>query len=244
MISGMQVSHKPNVAIFLDIDGVLGPSTYTDREQIFQKAKEVLGRPHGYYCNNGCNTCSMVQAHLFKKEVVQHLEDLIERIRDLAEVHLIISSTWRQKRTIEELKQIFHMHPFAQYIVDKTVDDELPIVECRVNCAASHVEISYENYELACQHTGEKPNDMGLDDFILRNMACRASQINKWMKEHPGYAAYLVFDDIDEHLTENFGEKYISTDHGRIKILQQEDVEKGYKVLLDQLTAAKVSPYF
>lgn len=230
--------NKPNVALFLDIDGVLGPNIFTLNEtyQFNQIVKNLLNGDN-FHPNNckRCNTCSTAQAHMFKKEVVQPLEDLISRIEEIANVHIVISSMWRKERTVEDLKQIFHMHGFSKYIVDKTVDNNLTLNECNENCHFSHLEASIESYVRECNFSIIALSEKGFESFINTHWACRASQIAKWLKEHPGYAAFGILDDRDEHLSINFGEKFISTEHNGVQILTPEDAEKAYKVVMKQL---------
>jgi hypothetical protein len=75
----------------------------------------------------------------------------------------------------------------------------------------------------------------GYKVFTDKNWPCRASQISEWLKRHPEYAAFGIFDDKDDHLSDNFGEKYISTAHNEVQILTHEDAEKAYKVVMKQL---------
>lgn len=234
----MQVTDKPNVVLFLDIDGVLGPSRYSsDYVLRFKEMVEKLlnGDIHVHASRKRCNVCSTAHAHLFKKEVVQSLEDVISKIEAVANVHIVISSMWRQGRTVEKLKQIFHMHEFSKYIIDKTVDDKLPLNECNRNCQVSHLEVSSESYAQQCKVSAEIESVEGYKVFMDKNWPCRASQISEWLKRHPEYAAFGIFDDNDEHLSVNFEEKFISTEHNGIPILTLEDAEKAYQVVMKQL---------
>ena len=233
----MQVQHnRPNVAIFLDIDGVLGPSDFTQKtfREFIQEVTHLIGdRFHTIRCTR-CTTCSMAQSNLFEKESVRSLEGLIDRVTKIANVHIVISSTWRKDRSVEELKGIFHVHEFSKYIVDKTVDHYLSVEECNEHCLKRHVEINQENYNRVWM-----TSDISVDDFTKKNSTCRASQINKWLKGHPVYSARIIFDDIDEDLSVNFGDHYISTDHQHEQILRPEDAEKAYESIMKQLDAIK-----
>ena len=228
---------KPNVAIFLDIDGVLGSNTFPLAESIKVNkiVTEMTGdRYHTFYCKR-CITCSTAQTHLFKTEVVESLHNLINKINDIANVHIVISSTWRIDRTINDLKQIFQMHEFSKYIFDKTIDIETSFLDWKDHCVYPHVEINIEN----CMKQSERPDQLPTDDnfeaFIYKNWECRASQISRWLKEHPEYAGFVIFDDLDEHLSNNFGNKFISTVHLHETILKSEDTEKAFKSIVDQL---------
>lgn len=199
---------KPNAAIFLDIDGVLGPNHFSIPEMFSRfKVLDVLNPFHDRDCKR-CITCSTAQAHLFEKQAVQSLHALIDKIEIVANVHIVISSFWRTNRTVPELKQTFNMHGFSNYIIDKTVEKGRPFREWENECCFFHRE---------------------------EDKDCRASQINTWIKEHPEYSGFVVIDDFDDHLELNFGGKFISTKH--YEILTPEHAEKAYKVMMDQLSS-------
>lgn len=201
---------KPNVAIFMDIDGVLERNHFSIPEMFSRyKLIDVMNPSHNRDCKH-CISCYTAQAHLFESEAVNSLHGLINKIKDLANVHIVISSALRKNRTVPELKQIFHMHEFSNYIIDKTVDNGVPFHEWENDCIYFHREEDKE---------------------------CRASQINTWMKQHPEYSGFAVIDDFDDHLGLNFGDKFISTKHQQNEILTPEDAEKAYKVVMNQLAS-------
>ncbi len=200
---------KPNVAIFLDIDGVLGPNHFSISEMFSRfKVIDILDPSHYKECTR-CVTCSTAQAHLFDNQAVESLHALINKIKIVANVHIIISSFWRTNRTLPELKQTFNMHDFSNYITGKTVESGRSFREWENECCFFHRE---------------------------EDKDCRASQINRWIKDHPRYLGFVIIDDYDDHLEINFGEKFISTKHHHYEILTPEDAEKAYKIMMDQLT--------
>jgi len=228
---------KPYVALFLDIDGVLAPNKFTimTLSDMNQKVMELTGeRFHTYYCR-GCDTCSQAQSHLFKKEIVDSLNQLIHKITDVANVHIIISSTWRRNRTVEVLKKIFSMHAFSEHIIDKTIDKVPAFNEWKDFCVYPHSELTIENCMEQSENSCTLPSNKEFEDFIYKNWECRASQINRWLKEHPEYSGFIILDDLDEHLSDNFGDKFISTDHKDCQILKHEDCEKAYISIMNQL---------
>lgn len=233
----MQVQQKPNVALFVDIDGVLVNDIAPEIERFRQIAKDLLdsGQSHVHkkLVPVNCNLCSTAKAHLFNKEAVEALDDLIGKIEEVANVHIIISSMWRLRRTVEELKQIFHMHAFSKYIIDKTDDEYLSIGEANAYCQVVHLEPTASNYRGECAVSCKPINEEGFANFKVEQLCCRASQINKWIEAHPGYAAFGIFDDIDEHLSATFEEKFIST--ATTQILTPEHTNQAYVVIAEQL---------
>lgn len=237
----MNVLHdasKPYVALFLDIDGVLGPAKEFTNEESKKKKdiiKKLVQDPYHAYTCKRCNSCSSAEAYLFKAEVLEPFHNLIEKISEVANVHIVISSTWRTNRSVDDLKAIFHMHKFSKYIVDKTIDRKTSFNEWQGHCAFPHLEISDENCMKDNNQMDRYPTEKELEAFIYKHWECRASEINRWLKEHPEYAAHTIFDDLDEHLSINFCDKFISTGHPDGAILKPEDTEKAYQSIMNQL---------
>ncbi len=193
-------AHQPKFAVFLDIDGVFnrnGVSTVLIDEIVKEKFGEL---DHCSKCATRCITCETAAAHLFDSTSISHFHHLVTKIQEIAEAHIIISSDWRRERSMSQLKQIFHIHPFTPFILDKTTEQRDG--EWRVFCRAPHVG------------------------------RCRASEIKEWLAQHPGYFGHLIFDDIDDHLTQNFSEKFISTFHEGAYLLRGEDTTKAYQIFL------------
>lgn len=125
-------SDKPLYVIFLDIDGVL--LSYSDK---FNSNKNPLKKSiedaesHDAFLRLKSNSYSnnywsIVLAHHFSKRALANLDSLIKRVETVAKPQIVISSSWRRERTVEELITIyFKMHSFAKYIIDKTSDKVL-----------------------------------------------------------------------------------------------------------------------
>ncbi len=237
---------KPNFAIFLDIDGVLGnePLNYDHTSNMNTIIHEKLGGEafHAFSCSTRCSTCATASAHLFVKEAIDSFHKLIAKIQDIANVHIVISSTWRTGRSIDELKKIFSIHTFSGLITDKTIDDGiLSFPELQDHCIYPHIEPTRENILKNCKNHVFDMNNTELNSFLDQNCECRASQINRWLKNHPEYVTYLVIDDRDDHLKLNFEDKFISTMHLEGKILTLEDTEKAYNIAVRQIGEYNVS---
>jgi len=207
---------KPYVALFLDVDGVLGPAKYNFNEatELKEIAKNLSGETYHPHHRKYCKTCSKAQAHFLKKDAIQSLNNLIEKIKHAANVHIIISSTCRLCRGLDDLKEIFQSYDFSPYIIDKTIDNNPLSDKWKEYCFISH-------------------EGKNLD------RECRASQIQRWTIKHSEYAGFIVFDDRDDHLPDNFGDKFISTDHKDCQILKPEDCKKAYISIMNQLGIIK-----
>lgn len=119
----------PPYVIFLDIDGVLLSERDRQRAQA-TPSKEAVDAADGQeeYLKRNSNSFSnnywsIIVAHHFSKKALKNLDSLIQRVEAVARPQIVISSRWREGRTVEELKTIyFRMHSFSKYIIDKTPD--------------------------------------------------------------------------------------------------------------------------
>ncbi len=179
----------PPFVIFLDIDGVVYNTP--NQRGVFQKVAELFpDYPDAPRYDNF--VCSIAAAYFFDKRALQNLGQLITAIEKKRSVWIVISSSWRDDRTVDELRNTFFgIHDFSRYIVDKTPED-LPRHCISKYCSSScHADKSY-------------------------SMQCRASEIQHWLQDHPEISDYLVLDDYDEHLSIVFGERYIKTHYNEL----------------------------
>lgn len=185
-------------AIFLDIDGVIYNSP--NQNAVFKKVAELFPNEKECYSNK---IYSIAASYFFDKVALQNLDHLINEIEKSMQVWIVISSSWRENRTVEELKTtIFGIHNFSKYIVDKT-PEEIPENEISSYCSKeSHLK-KYSSQ-------------------------CRASEIQYWLKQHPEVINFVVLDDRDNHLSENFREKFVQTEY---KTLLTEEISK--KILMN-----------
>lgn len=166
--------------LFLDIDGVLYNNP--DREGVFRKALELF--PGEIPSSN--RSCSIAASLFFDQKALNSLDYLIEEIAKTKNVYIVISSSWREKRTAKELKSVyFQNHKFSRYIVDKT-PDRIPHAKIRKHCKTGSHDKKY-------------------------TWQCRASEINKWIAQHPEVTDIAILDDNDDCLKTNFGEFFFQT---------------------------------
>jgi hypothetical protein len=218
---------KPNVAIFLDIDGVFNTG-YTDLDRVDAIIKEETGNDHHTLKCDNCVTCYEAMTRLFDLTAINTFQKLVDRIKLLASVHIVISSNWRLSHTVDNLKKILGRYEFSQYIIDKT--SEMSIIGLS----------SQENHAIfdLCIH---QHIPASLKGRIIPNPhfpVCRAIQINEWLKNNPRFKSYLVIDDLDDwrcHLSTNFGNRFIHTYHEGKYLFRLEDACRAYEVLLEDL---------
>jgi hypothetical protein len=172
-------SSKPWVIIFLDIDGVLyrepvSQDFWRDRHE---KMVELFGERDRYWSLH----YDIATAYYFDKAAVQLLDNFIDEMSFHYNVGIVISSAWREGRTLEEIYQVFSPWHFSEFIIDKTVSS------------------GYDGY------TTEE-----LQNFSY-GFASRADQINHWLLSHSdmNIAHFIIFDDQDSNLSKRFPAQFI-----------------------------------
>jgi hypothetical protein len=105
-----------NVALFLDIDGVL--CDREGRKGDFQPAAKKLFPKSS---DLPLLKRKIVWASLLDKKAVDNLDDLIRRISEVAQVSIILSSAWREGLMLRELKEeVFKDWGFSRYLIART----------------------------------------------------------------------------------------------------------------------------
>lgn len=131
-------SRQPFV-LFLDIDGVL---YNPDQRAVSKKVAELFPNEEG--AKNSNRMCSIAASHFFNKDALNSLDHLINEIEKTTKVWIVISSSWREGYSVEELRTTFFgIHNFSRCIVDKTPEevpkDERLCRDCSGNCRGSQI---------------------------------------------------------------------------------------------------------
>lgn len=94
--------------IFLDIDGVLNnKDTYTtSRERKISAAQEL----------EGLSFEDIIERFMIEPHLVEHLNKIVEQTR----AKIVVSSTWRKGRSIEQLQSALEYHGFKGEVISKT----------------------------------------------------------------------------------------------------------------------------
>ena len=175
---------------------------------------------HQKYCPDTCETCKEVASSLFEAEALVSLNWLIEKIQAFAPLSIILSSNWRCGHPLGEIKEILSQHKFSELIVGKTREMIANDAEWWSNCCISHFGITDKGLQLQSD--------------------CRANEINTYLKGHPENLGFLVIDDTDgdNHLSLNFGAKFICTKReNNYPLFTQIAAEIAYNQFLQQLNA-------
>ena len=106
---------KKNI-IFLDIDGVISPlykgdTSLHDIEKIIQK----LIKKNRLY--KSLNTFELSNAYYnWDTKAIEFVKNLCENFN----AFIVVSSLWREGKSIEQLKLLFKIHDLENFVIDKT----------------------------------------------------------------------------------------------------------------------------
>jgi hypothetical protein len=198
-------AQRPLTIIFLDIDGVLmdWSSLHQMRAKIGQKAFELFGG--GYYTDLQWKTAG---SHFFSESAVENLEKLIERTHEVADVAIVLSSTWRFDCTVDEIKnKMFAVRLFSKLIIDKLPDDD---------------------------GRRKKRGEEGLSPIALLkygfHLDNRGSQIDYWLRENQenlNVQNFVIIDDVDDGISSRFADNFVKIR----EFLSPSEARKAYEIL-------------
>lgn len=190
------VNLKNSAIIFLDMDGVM-INRQNHAESILKTQFEKFGKNASLLQNR------IAAAYHLNEAAVQSLKLLIERIEKVKPAYIVISSSWRQDCTLDELKnQVFGgpgLEIFKERVIGKTPSskDESWAIES---------DSYYHKYP-------EKDN-IHFEDLAKKkygiSLKYRAGEIAFWLAFHKiEDCDFIVLDDdYSEHL-EHFGKRFI-----------------------------------
>ena len=119
----MDVSPPPLRIVFLDIDGVLQPTSSQKRFQHDLDAlRESLAERFGTEYRD-------VNEYDLGAVVHDWHAGAVARLRALCEDHdakIVVSSDWRLQRSVAQLQALFRIHDLHQLVVDRTSDAQGP----------------------------------------------------------------------------------------------------------------------
>jgi len=190
--------------IFLSIDRVLykGGSDYP----IVEKAQELFPDIMDYRDFKSIHY-DTAATHFFNPRAVSNLEKLISATNAC----VVITSSWRENRTIPELIKIFAKHSFSQWIIDKTL---------------FRAEIDKAEEKSSAEKVEGKSAAKG-----------KAREIDYWLKNHPDIANYVILDELDSNLYDNlsatFPKRFVQIDPS--ELLSDVNVTAAIKILAETI---------
>jgi len=198
--------NRPWVVIFLDIDGVLFRESSWDDLDGPKKAKlhELFGELSDYYSFHwDCAT-----AYFLNPTAVALLEDFIDQTSLQYNVGIILSSSWREGKTLAEIHQVFSPWRFSQFIIGKTVDSD------------------------CFYKASERPS---LDSMVKYGFPThsRAEQVEYWLREHENLPIkqFIILDDIDFDFSKKLPTHFI---HVRGWVLTSSDIQAASLLLTEK----------
>jgi len=198
---------RPLSIIFLDIDGVLMDWRHLPqmRAKIEQKAIELFGQD--YFTDLQWKTAG---SHCFLETAVGSLVKLIEKASEVADVGIVLSSSWRLDCTFDEIKnQMFANLPFSMLFIDKIPDDDVR------RKSRGEEELS--------------PIALIKYGFTLDT---RGSQIDYWLREHHAslnIKSFVIIDDVDDEISSRFADNFVKIE----EFLSPLEAKKAYEILIN-----------
>lgn len=170
--------HPKIILLFLDIDGVLLSLNITNA--IFQ---EFLN----YIKTGDVENLKRVGVNQFDKQALERLHTLISHIEQTGrQCGIVMSSSWRSKLSVEQLKQLFSPHRFAQYIIDKTPYKEGLKLSWRQGQVCPFKFSRGESIDVWLRENGKKYNTQ----------------------------QFLVIDDTDDGISSLYGQQFLHCQDG------------------------------
>ncbi len=111
----MKKNEKP--VIFLDIDGVLQPGYKQDRfeHDIIKLKKDFTDNIDSHYDTISEYDIGAVY-YDWNREAITNLKTLINKTG----AEIVLSSAWRERKSLRKLKLLFKIHDLDKYVVGKT----------------------------------------------------------------------------------------------------------------------------
>ena len=193
-LSAEMSSNKPWAILFLDIDGVLFRESPWDDLDDPKRAKlqELFGSLSDYYSFHwDCAT-----AYFLNPAAVALLEDFIDQTNIQYNVGIVLSSSWREGKTLAEIRQIFSPWRFSQFIIDKTVDSDCFYKVSNWPSLDSMAKYGFPTYS-------------------------RAEQVEYWLREHENLPIrqFIILDDIDFDFSKKFPAHFVHVRGGMLTLL-------------------------
>jgi hypothetical protein len=175
------------------------------RAKIEQKAIELFGQD--YFTDLQWKTAG---SHCFLETAVGSLVKLIEKASEVADVGIVLSSSWRLDCTFDEIKnQMFANLPFSMLFIDKIPDDDVR------RKSRGEEELS--------------PIALIKYGFTLDT---RGSQIDYWLREHHAslnIKSFVIIDDVDDEISSRFADNFVKIE----EFLSPLEAKKAYEILIN-----------
>lgn len=121
--TGTEACIRPARIIFLDIDGVLQPPSSQKRfDHDLEALRENLAERYGAEYRD-------VDAYDLGAVVHDWHPGAVARLRALCEeqgARIVVSSDWRERRSVAQLRALFRLHDLHHLVVDRTMDHQGP----------------------------------------------------------------------------------------------------------------------
>lgn len=202
------VPRSKNV-LFLDIDDVL-IGEYPTVEVRREKLKELMPE-HDYKPGRWNFSAEEFTAvsHFFDPKALTYLHRLIKKVQRVADLQIVVSSSWRIAGDLACVKGMLKKHEFSKHIVDKT---------------PTHFEIEQSMEQ----------NLISYEEYISKKFHeyCRGTEIAYWLDRNRNqWDNYVILDDFDFGLSRKHPKNFV---HVSEELLTKNDCNDAYRILMDK----------
>ena len=177
--------------IFLDIDGVLQPGHKQDRfKHDLKKLRQDFSEKSDPHYETMSEYDIGAVYYDWNDEAVKNLKTLI----DEADAEIVLSSAWRERKSIKQLKLLFKIHDLDKYVIAKT--------------PYRQEEVDNEEKESDNKSKLLPDNYIKADEFG----SSRDGEIEVYLHKHTEIKQFVIIDDAYfNDLNRRFGKRFVYT---------------------------------
>ena len=205
MASGISAkSPDPMFLIFLEIDGVLIKRDYETNMKVDDQIKELrnscLKYPENLLAKRAATRC-------FSKTAVNNLMTLIEKVSKAAKVGIVISSSWREETSLDDLQNhMFADTPFGHLIIGKTPDSDFTYQMAK--CEGTAIPGEETPSQICSRKYGFSLAENGIGDIKDR-------EIDFWLRENHKTLPiknFVIIDSEDTDISARYPSNFVYAD--------------------------------
>lgn len=206
--------------MFLEVDGVL-IDRHADADRIGKELAEIKQQYPG---ESDDLQCKRAAVRCFSPMATEYLKALSQKVEDLA---VVLSSSWRDGITVEDLKnRIFAGSFLSDLIIDKTVDSEFTAQMAEIDGGPSASECCQEKYGFALEDLRGREIDFYLREIYEKNVRVKS---------------FVILDtDSDSEISLRYPDNYVQVDPH--KLFGERDFEKALCILQNSSFSPIVFP--
>jgi hypothetical protein len=215
-------SQEPMFLIFLEIDGVLIKRDYETNmkvdDQIRELRKSCLEYPNNLLIKRAATRC-------FSKTAVDNLMTLIEKVSKVAQIGIVISSSWREEISLEDMQNhMFADTPFGHLIIGKTFDSDFTYQMAKSEGIANLEEETPS--QISSRKYGFSLAENGVGDIKDR-------EIDFWLRENHEnlpIKSFVIIDSEDSDISARYPGNFVYADQETL--FSESNAEQAKDILI------------